>query len=491
VYTGAGIWAVRHKRLGRPRYVTIGDVRVLDRLDRVDEKTGKVVQGAVEAARNVLAKIQLQILDPQVAKREAIRAVKRTFISLVPSFLNSKVENKENRPRTLKQSRRFLTGYYFKPLHKLPVDEITSDKIQPLIDEIKKRSGNDTAAGCYSRMKVFFDWMIKYRLPEGHLNPMARVEEPVRSPPRERVLSDDEIHLIWQTCEAWEAEVLADNEFYKRTGRRRSAGETSITDYPRGARLLFLTGCRAQEIGDLQWSEVDLDNGELFLPKERTKNEIDLCIPLSDMAIQILRKVEDERGRSRPNVFGLKSGGHKRIEPACGCDGQNLDGVHFKIIRRISRSNPEYGRRYATMASINPLTEKKIRNLLAIGASSQRIRREINVSHYTVQAIKFRMEAGPDAQAPGPDAQGPEPWRTHDIRRTFKTKMQELGVPDGISERLMGHVGHLSEIERTYGRHEYWEQKREAVMNWEERLARIIAGTAPKIAKSKFGRKTA
>jgi integrase len=66
--------------------------------------------------------------------------------------------------------------------------------------------------------------------------------------------------------------------------------------------LLFQTGCRAQEIGDLQWPEVDLDNGELLIPGARIKNAIDLCNPLTGEAVKILRRVK--RRPDRANVFG-------------------------------------------------------------------------------------------------------------------------------------------------------------------------------------------
>jgi integrase len=73
-------------------------------------------------------------------------------------------------------------------------------------------------------------------------------------------------------------------------------GTPPITDFPRGIMLLFLTGCRSHEIGDLKWSEVDLDNGEIFIPGTRTKNHEHLCNPLSDWAVQILRRVKRRPG---------------------------------------------------------------------------------------------------------------------------------------------------------------------------------------------------
>jgi integrase len=84
-----------------------------------------------------------------------------------------------------------------------------------------------------------------------------------REAARERVLKPDEIRTIWLACDAWEAEVLAGDERQARGGRRSQAGKRSITDFPRAVQLLFLTPCRAQEVGDLQWNEINRQHNEL------------------------------------------------------------------------------------------------------------------------------------------------------------------------------------------------------------------------------------
>jgi integrase len=177
--------------------------------------------------------------------------------------------------------------------------------------------------------------------------------------------------------------------------------------------LLFLTGCRRQEIGDLQWSEIEpLDNAELHIPKERIKTENDLDNPLADWAVQILRRVE--RRPDRNSVFG-------HTERA----GQDLVDTHKKIDRRIA----------------------------AAGGTP------------------------------------PKNWTIHDIRRTFRTYMAALSVSMDVGEALLGHVGHRSQIERTYNRYEYWAEKRQALARWETRLREIIDGTAEKIPHPNFNQR--
>ena len=58
--------------------------------------------------------------------------------------------------------------------------------------------------------------------------------------------------------------------------------------YSDAIKLLILTGARLREIGELRWSEVDLDAGTITLEGGRTKNGQPHIIPLSAPARQIL-----------------------------------------------------------------------------------------------------------------------------------------------------------------------------------------------------------
>jgi Arm DNA-binding domain len=251
--SGVASWVVQWKRLGRQKKITLGDVKLLDR------------DTAIKAGRELLAKVTLGMLDPHEARRERMRANKVTFATVAALFLEHRTRQGDLRPQTADHWKRYLTGYHFQPLHSLPIDEITREQIQARIDHITIQSGNSVPGRCCGVMRVLFKWALKTgKLPEGHRNPMTNVEPPKENAPRERVLTDDEIRLIWKTCEAWEAEAIHSEKIKASTGKGARSGKPPITDFARVIMLLFLTGCRAQEIGDLQWCEVDLDNGELL-----------------------------------------------------------------------------------------------------------------------------------------------------------------------------------------------------------------------------------
>ena len=62
-------------------------------------------------------------------------------------------------------------------------------------------------------------------------------------------------------------------------------------------------------------------------------------------------------------------------------------------------------------------------------------------------------------------------WSLHDLRRTFRTNMSTITEPH-IAEIMLGHV--LPVIWRTYDKHDYLEEQKEALTKWVERLRHIV-----------------
>ena len=108
-------------------------------------------------------------------------------------------------------------------------------------------------------------------------NPVIGSAAPKAPPPRERVLSPDEIAAVWRAC--------------------------GDDDFGCIVRLLILLGQRRSEIGGMRWSsELDLDKAEWRLPSERVKTHRAHLVPLSPMAVAILRSIP--RQDDRDLVFG-------------------------------------------------------------------------------------------------------------------------------------------------------------------------------------------
>ena len=64
-----------------------------------------------------------------------------------------------------------------------------------------------------------------------------------------------------------------------------------------------------------------------------------------------------------------------------------------------------------------------------------------------------------------------ENWRVHDLRRTCRTGLARLGVPEIVSERVLNHLP--QGLGKIYNVHEYLEEKRDALARWAQEVQNI------------------
>ncbi len=73
------------------------------------------------------------------------------------------------------------------------------------------------------------------------------------------------------------------------------------------------------------------------------------------------------------------------------------------------------------------------------------------------------------------DAQGIEHWVLHDLRRSLASGMARLGVQPHVIEAVIGHrTGAVSGLAAIYNRHTYEDEKREALMLWDQHIQEIL-----------------
>jgi integrase len=75
-------------------------------------------------------------------------------------------------------------------------------------------------------------------------------------------------------------------------------------------------------------------------------------------------------------------------------------------------------------------------------------------------------------EAPGEQIEPMENWRFHDLRRTLRTRLAALRVPDVVIEAVLGHkkLG----LRKVYDQHEYLDEKKDALQRWAARLQAIV-----------------
>jgi integrase len=175
-------------------------------------------------------------------------------------------KEKTLRPASLKIARIYLTGDYFKPLHAMPLADIEPADVAAAIKTISRKHSDVTALAARRALSAFFTWSAREGLMGPRpTNPVINTNAPPNNPPRERILDDAQLARIWKACEE--------------------------DDLGRIVKLLILTGCRRQEIGGMMWTEIDFEKRTLTLPSERVKNKRTHVLPLTDMALDIIRSI--------------------------------------------------------------------------------------------------------------------------------------------------------------------------------------------------------
>jgi len=257
---GSRTFIVQYALGGRQRRMTIGAAKILD------------PKKARQTAGNLLAKVRLGH-DPAADRAEArVRASDELLGDVVGRFLAR--QEGRLRPRSYVDAKRYLEQYS-KPLHSLHLARINRATVAARLGKIADEHGPVSADRARAALSSFFRWAIGEGLCD--MNPVIGTNKHFDgAKSRDRVLADRELALIWR--------ALPDS------------------DYGEIVKLLILTGQRREEIGALQWSEVDLEEPVITLPPARTKNGRPHEVPLSKLALEILKSRPARAGRD--SIFG-------------------------------------------------------------------------------------------------------------------------------------------------------------------------------------------
>jgi integrase len=185
--------------------------------------------------------------------------------------------------------------------------------------------------------------------------------------------------------------------------------------YPYGPlfRMLALTGQRKSEVAEARWSEFDLARKLWTIPAERMKASAAHIVPLTDDVLAILKSLP--RFKRGDHVFSTTFG--KKPVNGFSKAKQRLDRRMLCSWRAIARARGE-----------------------------DRRKAEI------------------------------EPFVIHDVRRSVRTGLSALPVPDLVRELVIAHT--KPGLHKVYDQFSYSEEKRQALTAWELRLRSIV--TPPK-----------
>ena len=261
---GKRTWVVQYRVGTKQRRVTLGTVETLN----ADE--------ARKRAKSALSTVHLGH-DPQLEKAEARAQSAVTLGSIVERYLKERAA-KRLKPKTLTEVTRSLRKHW-KPLHAIPLTKVMRFDIAGQLGRIAKERGPIAANRSRSYLSTLYAWTIAEGLADA--NPVVGTNKAAEEISRDRVLSDEELRLVW-SC----------------------AGESD--DYGAIIRLLILTGQRREEVGAMRWGELDFDKRLWRIVAERTKNGLPHEVPLSADATKVLKAHGGRDGRDL--VFGSREG---------------------------------------------------------------------------------------------------------------------------------------------------------------------------------------
>jgi integrase len=309
---GAGSWVIQYRVGKKQRKYKFADLAKL------------TAPQAREMAKDLFADIT-KGEDPQ-AKRKAVRQTVAVPTLTLRQALDKYIEMKEQevdegtyRDNSLKITKLYLLGeQYFGSLHKVSVDEITREAIAARLHDIRKARSDLTAGRARAQLRAAFSRLLQEGLIGIDANPCIDTKKQTERPERDRVLTDDELRAVWNAC-------------------------GMNTDFGKIVRLLILTGCRREEIGGLMWSEIDRDKGQINLPGERTKNGRPHSLTLPDMAMDIIRSVNEMH--ERVYLFGERAVGFRswQVQKARFKDGISDEWKLHDIRRTVATGMAEIG----------------------------------------------------------------------------------------------------------------------------------------------------
>ena len=258
---------------------------------------------ARDAANKAKLKIQAGT-DPGAAKAEAKAEAARapdTIANVVELFIKRSLEAKGRAPRYIEETRRSFRLHVLSRWGDRDITTISRRDVIGLLDQVmdhgstvraddkrKKVPGGPIAANrTLSAIRALFNFALRRGIIES--TPVALVERPGEETQRERTLTADEIAAVW------------------------SGADTLGYPFGQYFQLALLTGQRRDEVARMRWTDLDLEAAIWSLPAEATKVGRSHVVPLSPLAVDILkglpRKTVSVGGALKPSPYVFTTSG--------------------------------------------------------------------------------------------------------------------------------------------------------------------------------------
>lgn len=349
----------RRMTLGKYPHCSLGDAHKLHR------EALKVLEGGKDPA--------LERKKEKIATRDS-----STVNGLIEEYLEVWAKP---RKRSWKEDERFLNKDVKPFWGKLKAKDVTRRDVILLLDKIKDRGAPIAANRGLACIRRMFNFAVERDIIP--TSPCTSVKPVAKENQRDRVLSADEIKILWQALETIPSESNSIHDI-------KMSQQTKLV-----LKLQLALGQRKGEIISAEWSEIDMNAGWWTIPSNKAKNGQAHKVPLNTLALKLLDEIKGLSGDSR-FLFPAK----------------------FKDT-------------YITGTSID----------------------------HAVRRSSFT---------------GIKTWTPHDLRRTVASHITSMGIPRLVVSKILNHVE--SSVTAIYDRHEYYNEKLNALEIWAQRLNDIVYG---------------
>lgn len=304
---GTKTWIFRYMFDGRQRLMTLG------------RYPGISLAEARE--RHSLARQDLEgktPIDPGQKQKDEKAARKKapTISDLIEEFWDIELKNKKSGIET----QRLLNKDVLSRWGNRKVEDVKRRDIVLLLDRIRGRAPI-TANRVLGAMTRLFNFAAERGIIED--SPCTRIRKPTEKG-RDRVLTDDEIKLLWNALDLENKEV----DMYH-------VSKLAI-------KMILLTGQRPGEICGMTWDEID--NGFWNIPAERMKGNQAQRVPLTGMALEVIERARIYSGDSKYVFVSPRSPKYTRKKPDKGKPKEeDLPLTAHALSRALSRHWADMG----------------------------------------------------------------------------------------------------------------------------------------------------
>lgn len=220
-------------------------------------------------ARSMIEKGFNPVKVDQVAKREESESP--TIVHLSDEYIEKWAKP---RKRSWDEDQRILFKDVIPAWGDMKAKNVTRRDVITLLDRIVERGSPISANRTLAVIRRMFNFGVERSMLE--ITPCMGVRAPSQENQRDRMLTETEIKAFWNGLPQSKMDPGTKLAF----------------------KLILITGQRAGEVVNAQWSEIDQAGGWWSIPAEKAKNKLQHRIPLSRFAMDELTKIKELSGES-------------------------------------------------------------------------------------------------------------------------------------------------------------------------------------------------